>query len=52
MSSTQMSNELATLIPSAGMVDMKLDVEVMPVSVVGAPPDCWQNGSGHASSPP
>ena len=31
MSNTQMSNEQATRIPSAGMVDMKLDVVVHPV---------------------
>jgi catechol 2,3-dioxygenase-like lactoylglutathione lyase family enzyme len=34
MSSTQMSNEHATQIPSAGMVDMKLEVVVIPVSDV------------------
>jgi predicted enzyme related to lactoylglutathione lyase len=34
MSSTQMSNEQATRIPSAGMVDMKLDVVAHPVSDV------------------
>ena len=32
MSGTQMSNEQATRIPGAGMVDMKLDVLVHPVS--------------------
>ena len=34
MSSTQMSNEHATRIPTAGMVDMKLEVVVIPVSDV------------------
>jgi len=34
MSSTQMSNEPATRIPTAGMVDMKLEVVVIPVSDV------------------
>jgi catechol 2,3-dioxygenase-like lactoylglutathione lyase family enzyme len=34
MSSTQMSNERATQIPSAGMVDTKLEVVVIPVSDV------------------
>jgi catechol 2,3-dioxygenase-like lactoylglutathione lyase family enzyme len=34
MSSTQMSNEHATQIPSAGMVDTKLEVVVIPVSDV------------------
>ena len=34
MSSTQMSNEHATQIPSAGRVDMKLEVVVIPVSDV------------------
>jgi len=34
MSSTQTSNEQATRIPTAGMVDMKLEVVVIPVSDV------------------
>src|SRR4029450_8214714 len=34
MSSTQMSNEHATRTPAAGMVDMKLEVVVIPVSDV------------------
>ena len=34
MSSTQMSNERTTQIPSAGKVDMKLEVVVIPVSDV------------------
>jgi catechol 2,3-dioxygenase-like lactoylglutathione lyase family enzyme len=34
MSSTQMSNEHATRVPSAGMVDTKLEVVVIPVSDV------------------
>jgi hypothetical protein len=34
MSSTQMRNEQATRILSAGMVDMKLDIVVPPVSDV------------------
>jgi hypothetical protein len=32
MSSTQMSNELATKIPMAATVDLKLEVVVIPVS--------------------
>ena len=34
MSSTQMSNEHATQVPSAGMVDTKLEAVVIPVSDV------------------
>ena len=34
MSRTQMNNDHASRIPSAGMVDMKLAVAVIPVSVV------------------
>ena len=34
MSSTLMSNEHATRIPTAGMVDMKLEVVIIPVSDV------------------
>src|SRR5262245_43059067 len=34
MSGTQMSNEHATRVPSAGMIDMKLEVVVIPVSDV------------------
>ena len=34
MSSTQMSNERATRVPSAGMTDLKLEVVVIPVSDV------------------
>jgi hypothetical protein len=34
MSSTQMTTEHATRIPSTGMIDMKLEVVVLPVSAV------------------
>jgi len=34
MSSTQMSNEHATQVPSAGMFDTKLEAVVIPVSDV------------------
>ena len=43
MSSTQMKNEQATRIPSVGMVDMKLDVVVHPVSDVDAKRDAGTN---------
>jgi hypothetical protein len=50
MSITQMSNEQATRTPTAGMVDMKLDVVVHPVSDVDSCqallPKTWDGGLG------